>query len=271
MNAAIVELASVSVFAFAAVLFAVQLVALEIGLRVGARDGRNDSTPREGVGVVVGGMLGLLAFVLALTLSYSSQRFQERRQGVVAEANAIGTAWLRAHAVGGPRGAEIARLLEDYTRLRAEFVTAPNAPGVLADINRRTGAMQSEMWGHVSALARERPDPVTVSLMAALNETFDLGTVERFAFGLGIPPLLFWLLTGMSTFAIAGLGYQLGLRAQRLRLLSLVLIGMWTAIITIILDLGAPRVGDIRVGTAVYEWTLQGFQGGVTVPPLPAR
>jgi hypothetical protein len=271
MNTLIVELAALSVFAFAFVLFAVQVVALEIGLRFGQRGGRSKAAPREGVGVVVGGMLGLLGFVLALTLSYSSQRFQERRQGVVAEANAIGTAWLRAQAVGGPRGGEIARLLEDYTRLRVEFVQAGKDAPTLAEINRRTSAMQSAMWGHATALVRERPDAVIASLLAALNETFDLGTVERFAFGLGIPPLLFWLLTGMSTVAIMGLGYQLGLRNQHLRLMSLMLLGMWTAIITIILDLGAPRIGDIRVGTVVYEWTLQGFEGGLAIPPLPPR
>jgi hypothetical protein len=40
-------------------------------------------------------MLGLLAFVLALTLSFANSRFSERIQGTLNEANAIGTAWLR--------------------------------------------------------------------------------------------------------------------------------------------------------------------------------
>ena len=35
------------------------------------------------------------AFVLALTLSFANTRFSERRAGTLAEANAIGTAWLR--------------------------------------------------------------------------------------------------------------------------------------------------------------------------------
>lgn len=271
MTNVIVELAAFSVLAFAGVLFAVQAVAAEIGFRIGLQGAGREAAPREGVSVVVGGMLGLLAFVLALTLSHSGARFQERRTSVIQEANAIGTAWLRAQAVGGPRGAEIARLLEDYTRLRIDFVHADQLSGRIDDINRRTSAMQTEMWGHATGLVRERPDPVTAALMTALNQVFDLGTEERFSFGIGIPPLLFWLLVGMSTISIGALGYQLGLRGQRVRLMSLLLIGMWTAIITLILDLGAPRVGNIRVGTAVHEWTLEGFQGGVTIPPLPAR
>jgi hypothetical protein len=46
---------------------------------------------------------------------------------------------------------------------------------------------------------------------------------------------------------------------------------MWTLVIVDILDLATPRVGALRTGAAVYEWTLQGFQGGVPIPPLPPQ
>ncbi len=269
MNTAVRDLAAIGVPAFAAVVFLLLALSAEIGLRLGLRHGRRDNAPREGVGLVVGGMLGLLAFLLALTLSNSSARFQDRREGAVAEANAIGTAWLRAQAIGGPRGNEIARLLEDYTRLRMEFIGAGNDRRVIEGINDRTSAMQTVMWGHAAAIVRERPDAVAASLMASLNDTFDLATSERFAFALGVPPILFWLLMGMSVISTGGMGYQLGLRGQQPRVLAVLLIAMWAGIITLILDLGAPRLGDIRVGTTVYEWTLKSFQGGVPIPPLP--
>ena len=44
---------------------------------------------------------------------------------------------------------------------------------------------------------------------------------------------------------------------------------MWTLVIVDILDLASPRIGALRTSAAVYEWTLQGFQGGVPIPPLP--
>jgi hypothetical protein len=46
------------------------------------------------------------------TLSFASDRFNDRRGETLAEANAIGTAWLRAKAIGQPRGDDIAQLLE---------------------------------------------------------------------------------------------------------------------------------------------------------------
>ena len=105
--------------------------------------------------MVVGGLLGLFAFVLALTLSFANTSFSERRAGTLAEANAIGTAWLRAQAIGGPRGGEIARLLEQYIHLRIDFIRAEPA-GRNRDLNRRTNALQTQIWGHAWAIVRER-------------------------------------------------------------------------------------------------------------------
>ena len=271
LNEAVIELASRGIAVFALTLLLLQNLAKEIGYFFGRRIALRNENPGEGVGVVVGGMLGLLAFVLALTLSFSSARFQERREGTVAEANAIGTAWLQAQAIGHPRGTEIARLLEAYTQQRRAFVAAEQAEPVLEEATRATNALQSEIWGHLSAIVRERSDPVAASLMNAINTTFDLSTVERFAFALTFPPQLFWLLVGMSAIAMSALGFQLGLRQRPLRLLTLLLLCMWTATTTVILDMGSARIGNIRVSTQAYDWTIQGFRGGVTIPPLPSR
>jgi hypothetical protein len=94
------HIAAWSLLAFGALLFIVQLVAHEIGFWIGRRRAARSNLPSDGVGVLVGGVLALLAFVLALTLSFASARFDERREGTLAEANAIGTAWLRAKAIG---------------------------------------------------------------------------------------------------------------------------------------------------------------------------
>jgi hypothetical protein len=264
-------IAAWSILAFGLLLFVVQLAAHEAGSWMGRRYAKRGAPPAEGVGVLVGGMLGLLAFVLALTLSFASDRFSERRAGTLAEANAIGTAWLRAKAIGHPRGEEIAQLLEQYTRLRSAFVQAPYASDALADINNRTNTLQSAIWGHASAIVREQPNPVTASLMASLNEVFDMTTAERFAFELRLPPQIFWLLIGLTLLGMATLGYQVALRGRPARMLAALLTLTWTVVIVDILDLSGARIGNIRISITAYEWTLRGFQGGVTIPPAPAR
>jgi hypothetical protein len=262
-------IASQGVLIFAGILLVLQIAAKEAGYVVGRRVATAETQGAEGVGIVVGGMLGLLAFVLALTLSFSSARFQERREGTLQEANAIGTAWLQAKAIGHPRGDEIARLLEDYTRHRRAFVLADFGAPAVAEATARSSTLQGQIWGHLSALLRERPDPAITSLMNALNLAFDLGMAERFAYALIFPPQLFWLLVGMSMVSMAALGFQLGLRGRPLRVLTLLLLGMWTATMTVILDMGSARLGGIRISPAAYDWTIQGFPGGLTIPPAP--
>ena len=45
---------------------------------------------------------------------------------------------------------------------------------------------------------------------------------------------------------------------------------MWTIVIVDILDLASPRIGAFRADTAVYDWTVQGFKGGLQTPPVPS-
>src|SRR5262249_49683634 len=156
----LIAIAEWSLIAFGLLLLLVQLLAYEVGYRIGFRQKEGWQGRSEGVAVVVGGILGLLAFVLALTLSFSSSRFNERRQGTLIEANAIGTAWLRAAAIGQPRGDEIARLLEQYTQVRLDFVQTGNDPDRLAQLTQETNTLQSTIWGHAAAIIREHPGPV---------------------------------------------------------------------------------------------------------------
>jgi len=65
------------------------VVVTELGFRLGRRvytRGRAEETERSGVGFVTGGTLGLLAFLLGVTLSLADGRHNERRGVVLAEA-----------------------------------------------------------------------------------------------------------------------------------------------------------------------------------------
>ncbi|WP_395714046.1 hypothetical protein [Reyranella sp.] len=265
------ELAEWSELSFMALLLVVLFVVHEAGARIARRSLTREEKAPEGVNVIVGGLLGLLAFVLALTLSYASARFNERRAGALSEANVISTAWTRAEAIGHRRGKEIARLLEEYARVRQGFVEAGRDKAKLAEFNRTTQALQSEMTGHLAAIVQERPDTVSTSLMTSLNETFDAATTERFAYDRGLPAPVFWLLMSLSVLSAAALGYQVGFVRQRPRLLVAVLMLAWTSVTIVILDLASPRLGALRTNSDAYVWTLQSFKSGVQIPPAPNR
>ncbi|MDM9623019.1 hypothetical protein A6U87_07360 [Rhizobium sp. AC44/96] len=266
----IIAIAEISIWGIGFVLLCLQMAGHEVGYRVGSRARSQGTAQPENVGVVVGGMLGLLAFVLALTLSYSSARFNERRQDALAEANAIGTASLRAQAVGSPEAQDVAKLLVEYLDVREGFVRAGRDPQALETANQQTSALQQQIWNRVTAIIRQRPDAVAAALMSAVNETFDASTSERFALDTRLPAQIFWLLVGVMLLSMASLGYQFGLRGRPVRFLVLLLTLVWTAVVIDILDLATARLGSFRTDVRVYEWTRQGL-GGSAPPPAPVQ
>ena len=91
--------------------------------RVGFRLGRwwQDREPgeQEGpTGLLVGSILALLAFLLAVTMGMASDRFDTRRGIVLDEANSIGTTFLRAGYLPEPASSQIRELLREYVPLR---------------------------------------------------------------------------------------------------------------------------------------------------------
>jgi hypothetical protein len=266
----LMEIASWSLGAFALVMLGLQFAALAFGNAVGRRHSRKVAAggdPVEGIGLVVGGLLGLMAFTLSISLGIADKRYDDRRRAALEEANAIGTAWLRAHAVNHPRGTEVARLLEGYTEQRIAWLVAPRGSPALETSLAAAGTAQGLMWGHASAIARERTDPVVVSLLAALNEVFDRATEQRWAFRPQTPPELPWLLFGLTMVSVGAIGFQWGLQRRWHPLVGGLLLLAWSGCLTLIVDMANPRVGATRVDVAPYEWTLQGFVGGMAIPP----
>ena len=100
----------------------VVLLSVECGYRLGKfRLSRREQEKEAPVGTMVGATLGLLAFILAFTFGLASSRFDNRRQLLLDEANALGTTYLRAGML--PEwGEEVRRLLRDYIGHRLDAV-----------------------------------------------------------------------------------------------------------------------------------------------------
>ena len=98
---------------------AIILLSVEGGWRLGnTRRQRAEHEKDAPIDAIVGAMLGLLAFLLAFTFGMSASRFDARRQLVLQEANAIGTAYLRADMLPEPQRSEIRNQLREYATLR---------------------------------------------------------------------------------------------------------------------------------------------------------
>lgn len=267
--AALEALAEQGLGVFALLIFAVLLAAYIVGVILGRWHQARTEENIEATSFVTNGLLGLLAFTLGLTIAMAQGRFESRRATSLSETNAIGTAWLRASSFEHPRAAEIARLLEGYTQLRLEFLEAPFKQAEVDRLSAEAVRVQNLIWGHVTAITRERTDPVAAALQASLNDVIDQGAAQRWAFSAPIPGELLLFLVALAVVTISMVGYQFGLKRMRAPILAMVLVAVWTGAMVLVVDLASARFGAVRPDPALYRWTIEGFQGGVVIPPPP--
>jgi len=239
-------LEEVPVLLIFAVFAAVSFVAYEIGFQIGHWWQARTPGVQEGpTGVLVGSLLALLAFLLAITMGMASDRFDTRRGLVLEEANAMGTTFLRAGYLPEPASSEIRNLLREYVPLR---VAPSDRETLVANIQRSEELLQ-QMWSVAEAEAKVTQQGDLMALfLESLNETIDLNE-SRIAAGVyaRVPASILWLLVIGSVLTLAMVGYSAGLTKRRDLLSAIVLILALGAVLALVVDLDKPREGFVQV------------------------
>ena len=150
----------------------VALILYELGFRFGRWWQKRTPEEQEGpTGMLVGSLLALMAFLLAITMGMASDRFDTRRGLILTEANSIGTTYLRAGYLPEPVASQSQELLREYVPLR---VVKNDIEAVRAQL-ARSAEIQDELWSMAEDLARATPDSDVLALyIDSLNETIDL-------------------------------------------------------------------------------------------------
>ena len=191
---------------------------------------------------LVGSMLGLLALLLAFSFSMALDRYEERRHLVVQEANAIGTAYLRAQMLDEPHRSRLSDLLVEYTDNRIELASA--APGRGGPLLARNDRLLTDIWAAVAA-SRESAlrHGITTALLMTYNEVIDLDTERKVARQMRVPTAVLLLLYGFLMLTALVLGYVL--EERRGRMGAGVLFLILSLYIRIISDLSRPASGSM--------------------------
>jgi uncharacterized membrane protein (Fun14 family) len=233
----------------ALVLIGLLLLTIEMGYRLGDRvqPGLNDSA-KSPVLAISGAIFGLLALLLGFTFSMSLGRFDQRKQLVVQEANAIGTTYLRSKLFPEPHRSDVASLLRSYVDARLDFYNLRDDHGQFRNVIERTEKLQDDLWSQVVSVVKKDDRPVTTGLfIPALNEVIDLHAKRVAAMENHVPESVLLLLILVALLAAMLVGYGCGL-AKRRHLLSTSIVALLIGIVIIaIIDLDRPTRGLIRV------------------------
>jgi hypothetical protein len=238
------------VLAFAGGIFAGMLVLQEAGRRLGARRMAKDPEgARAGLGAVEGAIFGLMGLVIAFTFSGAASRFDVRRQLIVEEANAIGTAYLRLDLLPADAQPKMRELFRRYVDTRLEvYDRLPDIPAA-KDALARSNALQGEIWSAGVEAGRGAPQ-ATMLLLPALNGMIDITTTRTVALQTH-PPLVIFAMLGLLALVCSLLaGYAMAGGKSRSLVHSIGFAVVLTLTVYVILDLEFPRVGLIRIDAA---------------------
>lgn len=207
----------------------------------------------EGGMFLVSAALALLGLLIAFTFSMAATRFDERRDWVSKEANAIGTAYLRAR-IGAPddQGA-LAAAWASYATIRAALPAAGDDADRIAAAYRDAGQLQSRIWRLTEREARRTGGPLAASLVDATNTAFDVAESRRAALEQRVPAGVIASLVIYAVLTSALLGQSLAQEGRRRALASGVLLALMALAISLVIDLDHPRTGSIRVSQAPMD------------------
>lgn len=238
-----------SLFNHPVLLGLVTFFAMWLAARLGAAYVRRryalDETLREDFGVIQAAALTLLGLIIGFSFSMATSRYDQRKNYEEAEANAIGTEYLRADLLPTTDAAKARTLLRDYLDQRIAYYVTRDEQAVRR-IDERTAQLQSQLWSAVLPAASSQPSPITALAVAGMNDVLNSQGYTQSAWLYRLPTAAWCLmvLIALGCNAMVGYGAHGRPRGDRLLLILPILLAIAFALIA---DIDAPRHGLIHV------------------------
>lgn len=228
---------------------------LLIAFRIGSRLGQISESDQQHLGVIQGATLGMIGLLIGFCFSGATSRFVDRQDILLNEANAIGTAWLRADLLEAAPRDQLRNLLVHYTRQRIELseaIRASDGQRVLKEL----ATLQAALWTTAMAGVESRPHTAVV-VLPPLNDIFDLLGTRNAAVARHLPPLTLGIVCASVALCSALLGYGQSRKRRQIRLAALMVVLLIGAIIWVTIDMDFPSRGLIQISNQPLQDVLE--------------
>ena len=210
-----------------------------------------------------GALLGVVGLILAFRLSLAVGRYEDRRAAVVAEANAIGTTYLRAQLLAEPARTRSLALLREYTDLAIRLShDVPNSSDM-----RRTAAAEGEvrrdLWRHAGEAMGAAPVASAPRLYVdSLNSMIDMQTVRISGLNNRVPGAVLALEVIGAAAALGLLGLYLSVLGRGVLPVALAA-ALVSGLLLVTFDLDRPVRGLITIPSTPLET----LRASMVLPP----
>lgn len=230
------------------------VAAHEIGFLLGSRSRSTDDTFDRQVALVRTLTGALVAFLVGFAFSGAASRFIDRIDIVVKEANALGTAYLRADTIAEPQRGELKAALKEYTADRVVLLSREGREQIDPLLAKVSG-LHERMWKSAIKATQDNA-PLMAVVLPPINEVIDLHTVHLAMARRHLPVPIMALLLGTAAISLGMVGFANGRVGRRFSGLDSVygvvlVLALWMTI-----DLDYPGIGLIRVSNVPVAETL---------------
>src|SRR5271166_1737163 len=161
---------------------------------------------REDFSVVQTATLTLLALIIGFSFSMAITRYDQRKNYEEAEANAIGTEYVRAGLLPAADAATIRAQLQKYLDLRISFYRT-RSQDELRQIDADTAQLQNQMWSATETPALAQPTPVMALVVSGMNDVLNSQGYTQAAWWNRIPIAAWGLMIGIAVCCNLQVGY----------------------------------------------------------------
>ena len=229
-------------FLVLAVAVLVQWLAAHAGdlLRRKVRPFKEDE--RADFGVVLTAALTLLGLIIGFSFAMAVSRYDQRKNFEEAEANAIGTEYVRADLLPPEHATKVRDLLRKYVAQRIAFYLAGDR-GQVGRINAETDKLHAELWSAVVRAVSPQQTAVEALVVSGMNDVLNSQGYTQASWWNRIP-VAAW---GLMALVAVSCNLLYGYGERRRGALALVLPVIVSISLFLIADIDTPRAGIIRV------------------------
>jgi hypothetical protein len=218
----------------------------EMGFWLGSLTRSTDEPFDRQIGLVRTSTAALVAFLIGFAFSGAASRFTNRVDTIVQEANALGTAYLRADTIAEPQRGELKSALKEYTADRVVLLSREGGDQVetlLAKVN----GLHQRMW-RAAIAATENNAPLMAVVLPPINEVIDLHATHLAMARRHLPTPIMTVLFATAALSLGMIGFGNGRVGRRFSVLDAAYGIALAAALWMTIDLDYPAIGLIRVG-----------------------
>lgn len=223
---------------------------VEIGYWIGLQAKVEMTQPMKAqISTIQTAILTIFTFLLGFTFAMALSRFDNRKQMVVKESNAIGTAVLRSKLLPENQRAKMIELFKEYVNVEFSITSRANvSPKERIEQNQEAKRLQTLMWDEAFTVTQNNPLSIPAGLFAtSINQLIDIKTERDIAISNHVPEIVLLGLLLFAALAIGVLGYGNGLAATHARYPAIILCIVITISFILIIDLDRPNRGLTKV------------------------